>query len=194
VGGFLQAGQRDSVIVVILFGEATMPALPIAAGFAADELRGLARRVPDRSQSLRLIAIANALEGMERGEAARRAGVDIQTMRDWVVRFNVEGPDGLVDRARCGRPPRLSPEQLAQLHAFMKAGPDPERDGLSRWRVVDAIAFVQRSFGVSYSEEGMRSILHGIGLSYQKTRPVHPKSDPAVREAFKKTLRSRSKR
>lgn len=161
-------------------------ALLVTTNLTSAELRRLAWRANDRAQSLRLIAIANAVDGMPRTEVARLAGVDVQTVRDWVVRFNAEGAEGLIERRRSGRPDWLNEYQLGQLHGWMKTGPDPETDGFSRWRIVDAIAWVDQKFGISYSEEGMRRILHALGLSYQKARPQHPKSDPAVREDFKK--------
>jgi transposase len=81
--------------------------------------------------------LAHALEGMDRGEAARLAGMDRQTLRDWVIRFNAEGVKGLCDRAKSGRPTWLDEGQLATLKALVLRGPDPERDGVSAWRAKD---------------------------------------------------------
>src|SRR3954470_972131 len=103
----------------------------------ADDLRRLARRERDRRAAMRMLALASALEGMTRAEAARLAGMERQALRDAVLRFNAEGPEGLHDRPRPGRPERLSEGQQAALKAHILRGPDPERDGVSAWRLVD---------------------------------------------------------
>jgi len=164
-----------------------MAGLAIRADYAATELRRLARSTNTRAQALRLVAIAAALDGASRAEAAKAGAMDRQTLRDWVVRFNQAGPQGLIDRpkghARC----RLAEGQLAVLKAWMLRGPDPERDGMSAWRIMDAVAFCEARFGVRYSEEGMRRILRQeLNLSHQKARPMHPQHDPRRAEAFKK--------
>ncbi len=164
-----------------------MAGLAIRADYDPAGLRRLARRTNHRAQALRLLAIAAALDGASRDEAAKAGGMDRQTLRDWVIRFNEAGPQGLIDRpkghARC----RLAEGQLAVLKAWMLRGPNPEHDGVSAWRIVDAITFCERRFGVRYSEEGMRRILRQeLHLSHQKTRPVHPQHDPRKAEAFKK--------
>jgi putative transposase len=164
-----------------------MTGLAIRADYEPAELRRLARRAKGRAQALRLLAIAVALEGAARAEAAKAGAMDRQTLRDGVIRFNEAGPEGLIDRpkghARC----RLPEGQLAVLKAWMLRGPNPKRDGVSAWRIVDAIAFCEERFGVHYSQEGMRRILRQeLNLSHQKTRPVHPQHDPRRAEAFKK--------
>jgi transposase len=164
-----------------------MAGLAIRADYAPAELRRLARRTKSRAQALRLIAIARALEGARRAEAAKAGAMDRQTLRDWVLRFNEAGPAGLLDRpkghARC----RLEEGQLAVLKTWMLTGPNPERDGVSAWRIVEAISFCEARFGVRYSEEGMRRILRQeLNLSHQKARPLHPQHDPRRAEAFKK--------
>lgn len=150
------------------------------------ELRALARRERDGRGASRLLALANALEGMSRAEAARLAGMDRQTLRDWVHRYNQEGIAGLKDRFRSGRPPRLDEGQQAALRALVLRGPDLKRDGCVAWRLRDLCPLVERRFGVSYSETGMLRLLHGLDLSWQKARPVHPAADPRVQERFKK--------
>jgi transposase len=93
--------------------------------------------------------LANVLDGMRRADAAGRAGMDRQTLRDWVIRFNAEGIEGLCDRPRSGRPSWLDDGQLAAFKAFMLRGPDPERDGVSSWRAKDLCRLVEDRFGVS---------------------------------------------
>ncbi len=163
-----------------------MPALTIRQDLPAGELRRLARHEPDRRAAMRLLAVANALEGRSRAEAARLAGMERQALRDAVLRYNADGPDGLHDRPRSGRPEGLTPGQQAALRAWVLRGPDPERDKVSAWRLVDICAHAERIYGVRYSGWGMSRLLKRLGLSRQKTRPRHPQGDAAARAAFKK--------
>ncbi len=163
-----------------------MPALAIRQDLPADELRRLARHEPDRRAAMRLLAMANALEGMSRAEAARLAGMERQALRDAVIRYNVEGPEGLHDRPRSGRPEGLTPGQQASLKAWVLRGPNPERDGVSAWRLADICAHAERAYGVRYSGWGMSCLLKRLGLSRQKARPRHPQGSAAERAAFEK--------
>ena len=105
--------------------------------YSAEDLRGLARRSRDVNQSRRLLSLAAVRDGMDRGAAAKIGGMDRQTLRDWVHRFNASGPEGLIDNWTEGPKPRLSEEQLAQLAQIVEAGPDREKDGVVRWRRID---------------------------------------------------------
>jgi transposase len=163
-----------------------MAALQIRQDYSASDLRQRAARERDTRASLRLLAIANALEGMTRSEAARLAGMERQALHDAIQRFNVEGPDGLHDRPRSGRPEHPPSAQQAPLKPHILRGPDPPRDGVSAWRLVDLCEHVERTYGVSYSEWGLSCLLKRLNLSRQKTRPSHPKGDPAAQAAFKK--------
>ena len=165
-----------------------MPApLMIRTDRDAAELRRLARRERDGRVSARLLALANALDGLPREEAARLAGMTGQTLGDWVHRYNAEGVEGLRDRPRAGRPCRLDEGRQATLKALVLKGPKLERDGCVAWRARDLRELVERRFGVRYSETGMLRLLHGLDLSWQKARPVHPEADPKAQERFKKT-------
>ena len=163
-----------------------MPALAIRQDLPAAELRRLARREPDRRAAMRLLAIANALDGLSPAEAARRAGMERQALRDAVLRYNAEGVEGLHDRPRSGRPEALAPGRQAALKAWVLRGPDPERDGVSAWRLVDVCAHAERAYGVRYSEWGMSRLLKRLGLSRQKARPRHPQGSAAERAALRK--------
>jgi transposase len=164
-------------------------ALSIRGDIPAEELRRLARLEGDGRVACRLLALANALAGMSRDRAAKQAGMDRQTLRDWVLRFNAAGVEGLGDRPRSGRPPFLGEGQMAAVKALVLRGPDPERDGMSSWTAKDLCRLVEERFGVRYSENGMLDLLHGLDLSWQKTRPVHPQADPKAQMAFKKSSR-----
>ena len=164
-----------------------MASLPIRRDMSAAELRALARKESDARVLRRLLALAMALDGTNREEAARQAGMDRQTLRDWVARYNAEGVDGLRDRERPGRPALLAPELEEELRQLIDAGPDLERDGVVEYRVRHIRDLALRHFGVDYSRSGMQGRLHRMKLSYLKPRPIHPKADLAAQEAFKKT-------
>jgi transposase len=165
-----------------------MPGLPIKEDVSPAELRRLARREGDGRVGRRLLTIANALDGMSREMAARAAGVDRQTLRDWVIRYNRGGTAALFDAWGDGRPCRLTEGQQATLRALILAGPDPAVNGVSSWRVVDLCRIVQERFGIGYSESGLARLLHTLDLSWQTPRPQHPESDAAAQAAFKKIL------
>src|SRR5688500_9532202 len=163
-----------------------MPALAIRQDLSAEELRRLARREPDRRAALRLLAIANALEGLPRAEAARQAGMERQALRDAVGRDSAEGVGSLRDRPRSGRPEGLTAGRQAALKAWVLRGPDPERDGVSAWRLADICAHAEEAYGVRYSGWGMSCLLKRLGLSHQKARPRPPQGSTAAQAAFKK--------
>ena len=119
---------------------------------SAEDLRRLARREQNRRTATRMLAIAHALEGASRAEAARLVRLERQALRDAVVRFNAEGLAGLRDRPRSGRKPRLTPEQGAELAAVVDQGPDPERDGVVRWRRIDLRALIKARYDVELHE------------------------------------------
>ena len=152
----------------------------------AGDLRREARRCRDGAASRRMLALALVLEGSSREEAARHAGMDRQTLRDWVHRYNAEGLAGLRDRPRSGRRPRLTPEQEAELAAAVERGPDPERDGVVRWRRVDLRALIEARFAVRLHERSVGKVLRRLGFTRLSVRPKHPKADEAAQEAFKK--------
>jgi len=163
-----------------------MPALAIRQDLSPAELRRLARIEPDRRAAMRILAIANALEGMSRAEAAKLAGMERQALRDAVLRYNAEGVDGLHDRPRPGRPEALTEGQQAALKAWVLRGPNPERDGVSAWRLADICDHVEKVYGVHYSEWGMSCLIERLGLTRQKARPRHPRGSAAERAAFEK--------
>ena len=163
-------------------------AIAITRGdLSADELRLAARRSKDSCQARRLLALAQVLDGRRRGEAARAGGMARQTLRDWVHRYNAEGVEGLCDRPRSGRPPRLSKAQLAELARLVEAGPDPAVHVVVRWRCVDLQGQIEARFGVEISERHVGRILKQLHFTRLSVRPCHPKTDEAAQQAFKKT-------
>lgn len=171
-------------------------AVPIRDDLSPAELRARARRERDGRVCARLLAIANALAGMSRAAAAAHAGMDAQTLRDWVHRYNESGVAGLRDRPRSGRPCRLDEGRQAALKALILKGPDPKRDdGLSAWRLRDLCDLAAVRFKVRYSATGMLRLVKSLNLSRQKARPVHPRAaSRAEQERFKKTCPSASPR
>src|ERR1700753_3472515 len=160
-------------------------ALAIRQDRTAASLRLWARRTADRGPARRAHAIATALEGMPRAEAARLAGMERQALRDAVVRYNAEGIDGLSDRPR-PKPSHLSEGQQAALRALILRGPDPERDGISSWTRADIVDLIEAQFGHRYHVSSLSKILRKLGFSRQKTRPSHPNADPKGRVAWLK--------
>ena len=169
---------------------------------SAGELRREARRCRDAAPARRMLALALVREGHSRAEAAQHAGMDRQTLRDWVHRYNAEGLAGLHDRSHPGPKPRLTPEPMAELESIVAQGPDPERDGIVRWRRVDLQVVIERRFDVHLHERsvglsaaltsrrgiGLRPmLLRRLGFARLSVRPKHPASDPAAQAAFKKT-------
>jgi transposase len=153
--------------------------------FGADDLRRYATRAQTGAQARRLLALAAVLDGMNRSDAARIGGMDRQTLRDWAHRFNQHGPDGLIDIKPPGRRPRLSDEHKQVLKKLVEDGPDPETDGVVRWRCVDLKRVVQDRFGIDLSEVSLGRVLKQLGFSRISARPQHPMQDPEAIEAFK---------
>ncbi len=151
------------------------------------ELRAAAGKTRDARAARRMLAIALVLEGVDRATAAQTCGMDRQTLRDWVRRYNAEGLAGLVNRTVPHRPRRLAPEQLVELAAWVEAGPDPARDGVVRWRRRDLQRRIAATFGVELHERSVGKQLAALGFRRLSVRPQHPKSDPEAQAAFKKT-------
>jgi len=145
-------------------------AVKLREDYSAEELRAQARRSKDVNQSRRLLSLAAVRDGMDRGPAAKIGGMDRQTLRDWVHRFNVAGPDGLLDNWTEGPKPRLSIEQMAELAAIVEAGPDREIDGVVRWRRVDLKRVIAERFGVAFHERYVGKLLKKLGFSHISAR------------------------
>ena len=134
-----------------------------------------------------MLAIALVLEGADRTTAAGTCGMDRQTLRDWVHRYNAEGLAGLKNRIGPPRPRRLAPDQMAELAAWVEAGPDSARHGVVRWRRRDLQRRIATEFGVVLHERSVGKQLAALGFRRLSVRPQHPKSDPEAQAAFKKT-------
>jgi transposase len=162
-------------------------AIGLRDDFTANDLRRLAGRAKDADQARRLLALAAVYDGMDREEAARIGGMDRQTLRDWVHRFNERGPDGLINAKPPGRRPKLSAEQHEALRQLVEAGPDPEKDGVVRWRCADLKRVLGERFGVDLSAVSLGRVLKKLGFSHISARPRHPVQDAQAIATFKKT-------
>jgi transposase len=175
--------------------EALMAGLEITrSDYTSVELRALSGRCSDGAQVRRLLALALVLDGRSRTEAARLNGMDRQTLRDWVHRYNAEGVEGCKSRSSPGRAPALNEQQMAELRALVIEGPDPQIHGVVRWRCVDLKAEVARRFQVAVHENTIGRWLHELRLTRLQPRPVHPQKDPQAEATFKKTSPTWSER
>ena len=150
----------------------------------AADLRRYAACMADASVARRLLALALVLDGHNREGAARAAGMDRQTLCDWVHRYNTDGLAGLGDRHGGGAPSRLSPEQEAEVAGWIRRGPDVEVDGVVRWRCVDIQARIAREWDVTLHKRSVAKLLHRLRFAHVSTRPRHPKADVAAQASF----------
>jgi len=155
--------------------------------FSACELRALAAGTRDGAVVRRLLAIALILEGHSRAEAARLNGMDRQTLRDWVHRYNAEGVSGLRSRLSPGRPGALNEAQMAELRTMVLDGPDPERNQVIRWRCADLRDEIADRWSIVLHERSVGRLLHRLAMTRLQPRPYHPQKDAAAQEAFKKS-------
>jgi len=162
-------------------------AIVLRADYSASEARRLAKRAKDTGQARRLLAIAAVLDGASRTEAAKVGGMDRQTLRDWVIRFNEQGPNGLINIPSPGVPPKLNEEHRAFLARIVEEGPTPAIHGVVRWRACDLMMRLHEEFGISVSDDTIYRALKDLGYSHVSARPKAYKQDPDAVEAFKKT-------
>ena len=164
-----------------------MGALKIRRDRTSAVLRKLVKGESNGRVARRILAIANALDGMSREAAAQSAGMDRQTLRDWVIRYNEQGIEGLYDRWGDGRPPTFTREEQAELMRIVLAGPDPGTSGLSAYTLEDLAGICEKRFGKRMHPWSFGRLLKRLGFSRQKPRPSHPLKDPAAQAAFKKS-------
>ena len=154
----------------------------------AGRLRGLAKQSDDADQTRRLLALATIYDGGSRGEAAELAGVGLQTVRDWVLRFNAAGAACLVNGKARGKQPLLNAAQRRELAAVIERGPIPATDGVVRWRLIDLAGWVYDSYGIATSKQTLSRIVRKMGYRKLSARPRHHAQDPEAVAAFKKAF------
>src|ERR1700722_18513426 len=155
------------------------------------ELRAEARRASDSKQARRILAVAMGVDGYSREAAAQACGMDRQTLRDWVHRYNEAGLIGLADRARSGRPASLTQAEEEEVAAWVEEGADLAKDGVVRFRRVDLRDRIAGRFGVYLHERSVGKLLRKLDFRRLSVRRVHPKTDLAAQEAFKKVSPNR---
>jgi transposase len=168
--------------------------IPLRADFDADGVRVAAKRSKDGPQARRLLALAAIYEGASRGEAARIGGVTLQIVRDWVLKFNALGPEGLIDRKPPGQAPRLNDAHRAGLAAIIENGPIPAAHGVVRWRIVDLCQWLWEEFRVVVSKQTLSRELRAMGYRKLSARPKHHGQAEGAIEDFKKHSRPASRR
>src|SRR6266550_5019832 len=157
--GVIQGGKRR----VFAMGQA----IPVRADYTVGEVRQFAKRAKDVAQARRLLAIAAVLDGASREDAAKIGGMDRQTLRDWVIRFNAQGPDGLINIPSPGVPP-----YRAFLARIAKEGPIPAVHGVVRWRACDLIMRLCEEYALSVSDDTIYRALKDLGFSHVSARPT----------------------
>lgn len=162
-------------------------AVSLRGDFDVSQLRGLAKKTKDGPQARRLLALAAIYEGGTRTEAAKIGGVGLQTIRDWVLRFNARGPDGLLNGKAPGQPSKLNDFQRQSIARMIESGPIPAIHGVVRWRAIDLIQWIYEEFGISVSDSTVYRLLEELGFSHVSARPKAYKQNEEVLDAFKKT-------
>ena len=169
-----------------------MMTVSLREDFDAFQARSHASRCRGGNQTRQLLSIAAIYDGMSRTDAAHIGGMDRQTLRDWVHRFNEQGPEGLLDLKAPGASPKLTASQWEALAAVVEAG--PVSDGVVRWRRMDLKLWIEEQFGVVYNDHSVSRLLEQMGFSHISARPRHPGQDEAALEDFKKSFRARWRR
>ena len=161
--------------------------LKLRGDFTANDIRGHARRCKDGAQVRRLLAIATILDGGSRSDAALVGSVTRQIVRDWVVRFNAEGPEGLATRKAPGPPTILNDEHRRALADIVEAGPIPASHGVVRWRIIDLAQWLWDEFKISISKQALGHELRTMGYRKLSARPRHQAQRHEDIAVFKKS-------
>jgi transposase len=162
-------------------------AIALRADFDATILRAIARQSKDAAQTRRLLALAAIYDGATRTQAAELGGVTLQIVRDWVVRFNAEGPEGLVNRKAPGQPSKLNDAHRAALVQMLESGPVPAAHGVVRWRLIDLCQWIWEEFRISIAKQTLSRELRALGYRKLSARPRHHAQAEGAIEDFKKT-------
>ena len=170
------------------------PGIALRPDYDAARLRGLAKAARDGGQSRRLLALAEIYDGGSRTRAARVGGVGLQTLRDWVVRFNARGPDGLINGKAPGNTCKLNDSQRQALVNIVESGPMPAIHGVVRWRLKDLTLWIWEEFQISLSETTLSRELRALGYRKLSARPRHYAQKPEALERFKKVSPPRWRR
>jgi transposase len=161
-------------------------AIVLREDFEGVDLRRLAKNTKDGAQCRRLLALAEIYDGGRRTDAARIGDVGLQIVRDWVLRFNAEGPDGLLDRKAPGQRPKLDEAQRQALEELVEQGPIPAIHGVVRWRLVDLVQWLWDEYRISLDQSTVSRELKALGFVKMTARPRHQAQNEFVVDDFKK--------
>jgi len=162
--------------------------IPLRTDFNTQTVRAAAKRSKDGPQARRLLALAAIYEGASRTEAAKVGGVTLQIVRDWVMKFNAQGPEGLIDRKPPGQPSRLNGAHRVALAAIIESGPIPAVHGVVRWRIVDLCQWIYEEFRVVVAKQTLSRELRAMGYRKLSARPRHHEQAEGAIEDFKKAF------
>ena len=164
--------------------------MPIAlrGDYDAVRLRSIARKTKDAPQARRLLSLAAIYDGATRTEAAKIGNVTLQIIRDWVVKFNADGPGGLVNRKAPGQPSRLNAEQRAVIVKMIESGPIPAAHGVVRWRLVDLCQWIWEEFRIVIAKQTLSRELRAMGYRKLSARPRHHAQTEGAIADFKKRM------
>ena len=162
--------------------------IPLRVDFKAAQLRGIAKKTKAGPQARRLLALAAIYDGVTRTEAAKMSGVGLQIIRDWVLRFNARGPDGLLDGKSPGQPSKLNDAQRKIIARMIESGPIPATHGVVRWRLVDLAQWIFEEFRITIAKQTLSRELRAMGYRKLSARPRHHAQAEGVIEDFKKTF------
>jgi transposase len=162
--------------------------VPIAVrlDFSAPQLRSLAKKTKDGPQARRLLTLAAIYDGSPRTEAAKIGGVGLQIIRDWVLRFNAQGPDGLRNRKPPGQPSKLNDGQRRAIAQMIDSGPIPAIHGVVRWRLIDLAQWIFEEFRITIAKQTLSRELRAMGYRKLSARPRHYAQAEHAIEDFKK--------
>src|ERR1700684_2115617 len=171
----------------------------LRSDFDAAKVRAAGRASRDAGQTRRLLALAEIYDGASRTEAAKVGGVTLQIVRDWVVKFNAFGPDGLIDRKPPGQPSKLNDAQRQAIVQMIESGPIPAIHGVVRWRLIDLSQWIYQEFRITVAKQTLSRELRAMGYRKLSARPRHHAQAEGAIEDFKKSsqrawMKSRAKR
>ena len=173
--------------------------IPLRRDFSAPGLRRLAKKTKDGPQARRLLTLAAIYDGATRSEAAKIGGVGLQIIRDWVLRFNAHGPNGLLDRKPPGQPSKLNDGQRQAIALMVESGPIPAVHGVVRWRLIDLAQWIFEEFRITIAKQTLSRELRAMGYRKLSARPRHHAQAEGAIDTFKKTsqrawMKSRARR
>lgn len=162
-------------------------AIPLRKDYDGPQMRRLAKVSKDAKQTRRLLALASIYDGGSRSAAAELGGVTLQIIRDWVLRFNAEGPDGLLERKAPGGKAKLNDDHRRALREIVEQGPIPAIHGVVRWRLMDLAQWIYEEFAITVKRDVVSRELKAMGFARLSARPQHPRQNELAQDQFKKS-------